>query len=151
MWRPPYIFCPQARRRNTSRSLGDSWRAGTVMGPRFPFHRPFTTVAGVRMPEIQWVCCTASIAAVSSSIPSDLRTHPRTPARKQSWTTFSESASVRISILGSGFSFRISRTPSTPFRFGRQMSKRIRSGLKCLHFSIASRPSAASPQTCQPW
>src|SRR6202790_1558028 len=86
--------------------------------------------------------CSAATAVIRSSIPSDLKTHPRTPASRQSRTTCSDSTAVRIRITWSGLCFRICRAASSPFRSGMQMSKITRSGFNCLHFSTASRPSA---------
>src|ERR1700719_3029412 len=54
---------------------------------------------------------------------------------------------MRISVVGEAL--RIWRVTSTPFRRGMPMSRMAMCGLCLAAFSTASRPSAASAQTCQ--
>ena len=52
-------------------------------------------------------------------------------------------------ILDSGISLRICRAASIPFRIGRPMSNRIKSGLNSPAFRTASSPSESSQMICR--
>src|SRR4030081_2013087 len=82
--------------------------------------------------------CSASTAANRSSVSSDLNTHPRTPASKQSRTTCSESTAVKIRMAWPGLWFRICRAASIQFWHADVQDKKIWFQLPALLDRIAS-------------
>lgn len=90
---------------------------------------------------------TAATAGKSSVTASDLRTHP-CPMHNAAFTTSSSFIAVKKSIVVLGTTWRIRFAASIPCGFGRPMSSTTRSGFNVWAFLTASKPSAASPTTC---